>query len=183
MPLSPTPSSCLLFTHLHAFVHVYYISCSSSGWCQDWASTLSRDSIPQSPFQTVSANLTRNFSSYKPCLPFRPKQVKWFYYQHHSAIQLQYSVRPFLSTFAVFPQLLYLFTDLGFPHSFRRHVPHGITPSSRLPQRKNRYLLKDKLKLPFSEASITFPSPPLPASLSCAGCKTKSFLRLLTCAG
>lgn len=118
---------------------------------------------PKLLFQTLSANLTRNFSSYKPCLPFRLKQVKWLYYQHHSAVQLQYSIRPFLSVFAIFPQLLYLFTDLGFPHSFRRRVPHGMTPLSRLPQCKNQYLLKDKLKLLFFWSQHYLPLPSLQA--------------------
>lgn len=114
--------SSILLMHSRGSAPVYSTSHSSQVWWMNWASTWTRDSKLQGP----SAHPTSNFSSYKPCLPFRLKQIERLYYQHRPAIPSQRSV----SFFTIFPQSLYLFTDLVFPRSFRRRIPHGITHSS-----------------------------------------------------
>lgn len=84
-----------------------------------------------------------------------------------------------LPVFPIFPNCFICLRILFFPiHS--GDVSH-IGSFSRLLQSKKWYVLKDKLTLPFSETRIIFPL--LPLSLSHIGCESKSFSRLLTCAG
>lgn len=64
-----------------------------------------------------------------------------------------------LSVCAAVPQWLYLFADRFSPFT-ETQIPQAVSPFPRFPQCRNRYLLKDKPKVPFPEASIPFSSPP-----------------------